>query len=479
MADLEVTIKYNSRPAKIALTGVVLLMPIWGILAPAVVLWWLFTMVAVSGQLTRFLQHGLAEIGPILGLTLIFALGVKAVLNLADNRIVLSKLGIELPFFLGSTLGLRRTFSWATIRHVELVENRDRREIILSTTDGFPVYLNVKCMAPHELEQLLVGIDVWAVHCEKNSALETLKDELHQSATADAAPSYTEMWDEELSRRFSSTAYVPLEPGSLLRDGRLKVINQLSFGGLSAVYLCQLNQRDLVVVKEAVVPQDSDDEVEKKALELFEREARLLMRLDHASIARVLDCFVDGGRHYLTIEYHNGQDLNQFVKQHGAQSADTVLGWGIEIATILEYLHSQDPPIIHRDVTPDNLVLGIDGSLIMIDFGAANEFLGTATGTLVGKQSFIAPEQFRGKATVQSDLYALGCTLYFLLTAKEPLPLSASHPRSINESVSAEIDELVAALTHMELNGRIKSATEAKERMLELLEHDHVQVGAA
>ena len=328
---------------------------------------------------TLYTGHEMQLIGCVLGLLLITVLGVKTVLNLSDNRIVLSKLGIELPFFLGSTFGLRRNFAWAAIKSAQLVETDRMREIVIHTTDGFPMYLNVKCFAPEELEQFLVALNVWAINCTKSPALEMLQDELQKNSDERLLPSYTAMWDEELSRRFTATAYVPLEPGQTLQDGRIKVVSQLSFGGLSAVYLCQYKDRDLVVLKEAVVPHDSDDELKQKAMELFEREARLLMKIDHPSIVKVLDCFVEAGRQYLLIEYRSGQDLGQFIKQNGAQSEQKVLHWALEIVEILDYLHTQEPPIIHRDVTPDNLILNTDGSLVMIDFGAANEFLGNAT----------------------------------------------------------------------------------------------------
>jgi serine/threonine-protein kinase len=252
-----------------------------------------------------------------------------------------------------------------------------------------------------------------------------------------------------------------------LQNGRLKVLSQVSFGGLSAVYLCQKNDQELVVLKEAVVPGDGTGDVKSKALELFEREAQILMKLDHPQIMKVLDHFVDSERHYLLLEYHNGQDLKQFVKHNGCPSEEKVCAWALEIAIILEYLHEQDPPIIHRDLTPDNLVLATDGSIVMIDFGAANEFVGKATGTLVGKQSFIAPEQFRGKATTQSDLYALGCTLHFLLTGQEPVPLSVSHPKKVNLAVSTRMDSLVSSLTAMNIEDRIGSATELKDLLVE------------
>jgi tRNA A-37 threonylcarbamoyl transferase component Bud32 len=470
MADLEITVHYNSRPAKLALSGVVLLLPFWGILLPGAVIWIGFMIATNSSHMALLLSgHEMQLIGFVLGLILITVLGVKTVLNLSDNRIIMSKNGLELPFFLGNTLGLRRNFAWVAIKSAQLVESDLKREIVIHTTDGFPVYLDIKCFAPEELEQLLVAMNVWAINCEKSPALEMLQDELQIKSDERLLPSYTAMWDDELSRRFTATAYVPLEPGQVLQDGRLKVVSQLSFGGLSAVYLCQYKDRDLVVLKEAVVPHDGDEELKQKAMELFEREARLLMKIEHPSVVKVLDCFVEASRQYLLIEYRSGQDLSQFIKQNGAQREERVLTWALEICEILEYLHAQEPAIIHRDVTPDNLILDASGSLVMIDFGAANEFLGNATGTLVGKQSFIAPEQFRGKATTQSDLYALGCTLSFLLTAQEPIPLSASHPQTVDARISNEVNSLVASLTAMNLEQRILSATDAKRVVEELL----------
>src|SRR5262249_51844479 len=162
----------------------------------------------------------------------------------------------------------------------------------------------IACIAPEELEQLLVGLDVWGTKCEKDPALETLQTELQQRSDERALPSYTAMWEDELSRRFTSTAYVPLEPDHVLQNGRLKVVSQLSFGGLSAVYLCQYNDRDLVILKEAVIPGEGDNESQSKAIELFVREAKILVKLNHQAIAKVLDHFVEAGRHYLIIEYH-------------------------------------------------------------------------------------------------------------------------------------------------------------------------------
>jgi serine/threonine-protein kinase len=131
--------------------------------------------------------------------------------------------------------------------------------------------------------------------------------------------------------------------------------------------------------------------------------------------------------------------------------------WAHEIADVMQYLHSQSPPIVHRDVTPDNLVLDRTGVIKLIDFGAANQLLTTATGTLVGKQAYISPEQFRGKAVAQSDIYSLGCTLYYLATGGDPEALSQSELPPPVDLKMPELNKLIRACTALELQERISS----------------------
>jgi serine/threonine protein kinase len=101
-----------------------------------------------------------------------------------------------------------------------------------------------------------------------------------------------------------------------------------------------------------------------------------------------------------------------------------------------------------------------DQEIVIVDFGAANEYIGNATGTFVGKQAYIAPEQLRGKATIHSDIYAFGCTLFFLLTGTEPEALSTSNPRSVNPSVSEGLAELVESCTQLEAGDRYQSVAQ-------------------
>ncbi len=188
----------------------------------------------------------------------------------------------------------------------------------------------------------------------------------------------------------------------------------------------------------------------------------------------MLDVFAEDSRHYILLEYVHGQDLRQLVKQHGPQNQDKVLAWAIDLARILVYLHGQKYPIIHRDLTPDNIVLRNDGTIVLIDFGAANEFIGTATGTLIGKQAYIAPEQLRGKALPQSDFYALAGTLYFLLTGKDPVPLSVSKPSKQNIEIDQRFDDLVAKLSAFEVEDRLQKAQEILEALTQIKEETSV-----
>src|SRR5262249_7553965 len=134
--------------------------------------------------------------------------------------------------------------------------------------------------------------------------------------------------------------------------------------------------------------------------------------------------------------------------------------------------HTMDPAIIHRDLTPDNLILQSDGIVKLVDFNVAHQLESSATATVVGKHAYIPPEQFRGKPTAQSDIYALGCTLHFLLTGQEPDPLTVSRPRLINANVSEELNHIIATCTSLDPTKRYSSAEEVKQALL----HDDAPV---
>lgn len=144
------------------------------------------------------------------------------------------------------------------------------------------------------------------------------------------------------------------------------------------------------------------------------------------------------------------------VRQLGPRPEAAVIDWAKQVCSILEYLHQREQPIVHRDLTPDNIILCDDGNIRVIDFGAAQQFIEGVTGTLIGKQCYVAPEQLRGLATVRSDIYSLGCTIYFLLTGKDPLPLTECNPQD-EVKVSAWLNELVRTCTAFDEQDRPQS----------------------
>jgi serine/threonine-protein kinase len=462
MAELELTLRYNSMPAKCGLAVMLITLPLWGVAAPVGTFSLIYSLLQpdpvtasynpITADAVRWLCASISL--PILGIILS--------LFFADNRLLANSSGLFFPSFLSP---FRRKLSWSKVGRISFEKNSHGGKIVIHTTNNRSIKVDVRRLIPSEVDQLLLAADVWGGKSEKSAELIEYRQSLQRPTSGSEQTSYTAMWEQELERRFATTAFMPLDPDTKLQNGTLKVVRQLSFGGFSAIYLCLRNDKELVVLKEAVIPSNSRKEMIDKALELFEREAQLLGRLEHTNIVKVLDHFTENKRQYILLQYLNGQDLLQLVKQQGSQNESLVFDWTQQLVSVLAYLHKQNPAVIHRDFTPDNIVVAEDGSVCVIDFGAANELLGQATGTLVGKQAYISPEQFRGKATAQSDLYALGCTIFFLLTGQDPEPLSTSRPRMQNSTISGEVDELVAHLTALELNERIQDCDELQARL--------------
>jgi len=469
VAELELSIPCKSAPCKYGMATMAILMPVWAITIP-------FCLGLFTSMVLKESNHFLPLQTFVIFSTLLSIPLISVVLAaiFEDDVIVVSKEGIAFPLRMLPALGFRRERHWSDLLSVSMnlsdgsSTSRPKGTVGLFFKSGGSALVKLDTLSPSDLEQMLLAIEVWGINCQRSEALIEFQTTLQNESRGVETLSYTKMWEEELSRRFAGTSFVPLEPGALLQNGRIKIIRQLAFGGLSAIYLVQRNEIEMLVLKEAVIPANAEPESRAKAEELFDREARFLLRLDHPQIAKVHDYFQESGRSYLLLDYIRGQDLRQLVKQNGAQPVEKVLEWGEQIISIVEYLHSQSPPIIHRDLTPDNLVLDHDGRVIMIDFGAANEFVGTATGTLVGKQAYIAPEQLRGKAELRSDLYAFGGTLQFLLTGSDPEALSVSHPAETNKEVSEELDQLVASTTDMEVEGRPENAQAVASKLHEI-----------
>jgi tRNA A-37 threonylcarbamoyl transferase component Bud32 len=473
-----ISLPYSDQARQSLLTTLRMSIVLWG-LVPAVicVLGLINLLISLFSHDTSNSLHDWALVS--IGL-IIPTLVLIAIRNLSKSSLLLDKNGMEVPCDLLSTTLKPHYIPWHTINKIAFHQNENsnqkkndsplkNEQIVLYLKQQQPVVIKLDRLDIAACEKLLVCFDVFAGAAEHESLDDLsslIRSHLRQQANQNLVAlakgdvlSHTELWEDELKRRFRAAAFMPLEPGVIMRNGSLTVLRQLALGGLSAVYLGQLENNSLVVLKESVVPDDAKAELKDKAREMFAREANLLIKLQHPNIVPVLDYFVENSRSYLLLDYISGQDLRQYVKQSGRVREGLVLQWAHQIAVIVDYLHKQEPPVIHRDLTPDNLVLRPDGTIVAIDFGAANEFIGNATGTFVGKQSYIAPEQFRGKACLQSDIYAFGGTLYYLLTGEDPEALSQSEPADRIE-LSPQLNDLVKSCTDLEVETRISSAAE-------------------
>jgi tRNA A-37 threonylcarbamoyl transferase component Bud32 len=456
MAELELSVKYETVPNRLGFYAMAALFPIWSLFVPFML-----------GLVIAYILRGnAATVSPQVTLTILLSLtsiplmGAMLTALFEDNRLYISKSGISFPLFMLPFLGFRRNRSWAELRaagviHRHLSGSAEPELLYLNFNKTIPASFKIKHFDRAQMEQMLLAIELWSGRSVRTPELIDYQNQLHNENKGIGKSSHQDMFEDELTRRFSATSFIPLEPGRKILGDSVEIVRQLAFGGLSAIYLAQQNNKNMVVVKEAVVPANANAETRKKASELFFRESRFLMTLNHPNIAKVLGHFSDEGRDYILMQYIQGQDLRQLVKQKGRQPELRVVEWALEITGILRYLHGQEPPVIHRDLTPDNLVFNNRGELILIDFGAANQFVGTATGTMVGKQSYIAPEQLRGKACTASDIYSFGGSLHYLLTGEDPVPLAVSHPQSLNPNVGADLDDLIARMTCFDRERRL------------------------
>ncbi len=216
-----------------------------------------------------------------------------------------------------------------------------------------------------------------------------------------------------------------LAPDTILQS-RYRIVRKLGEGGMGSVYLAIDGRFDNEV---AIKETHFTDEALRKQ---FEREARLLNKLRHPAMTRVIDHFTEGDGQFLVMDYVEGDDLSDMLeKRGGAFASEEVLQWADQLLDALNYLHKQNPPVIHRDIKPQNLKLSHSGQIILLDFGLAKGFAGqisrvTTSGSIFGYTPNYAPlEQVHGTGTdPRSDLYSLAATMYKLLTNFTPSDVS-------------------------------------------------------
>lgn len=233
-----------------------------------------------------------------------------------------------------------------------------------------------------------------------------------------------------------------LTPETVLQ-GRYRIVRSLGEGGMGTVYEAIDERLDsTVALKETLF---ADVRLRKQ----FEREARLLARVHHQALPRVSDHFSEGEGQFLIMQFIPGDDFaEKFSQRRTPFPAADVMNWADQLLDALDYLHTQEPPIIHRDIKPQNLKVTARGQMILLDFGLAKGQASeisrvTTSASIFGYTPNYAPlEQIQGLGTdARSDLYALAATLYHLVTGVKP-PDALTRAASL---VNGETDPLQPA----------------------------------
>src|ERR671928_993880 len=249
-------------------------------------------------------------------------------------------------------------------------------------------------------------------------------------------------------------------------NNRYELEQKIGEGGMARVYRgrdTRLNRQVAVKVLHSHYAGDTG------FLQRFHHEAQAAANLRHPNVVDVYDVGQDGDIHYIVMEYVEGSDLKALIRQHGALPIERAVQIAEDVARALEAAHRIG--LVHRDVKPQNIIVGSGGQVKITDFGIAKSNLSTAmteTGVTFGTADYISPEQARGQpATPQSDIYSLGVTLYEMLTGRLPfsgdssIAVAMQHvsadpppPRMYNPRIPPQLESLVLRVLSKDADGR-------------------------
>ena len=252
---------------------------------------------------------------------------------------------------------------------------------------------------------------------------------------------------------------------------RYRVVKALGGGGMKLVYLAEdlrLAARPCALAE--MVDSITNPEMQSQAVAAFQREADMLAALSNEHIPRIYDRFNEQNRHYLVMEFVDGETLEQALKTAGGKlEQNRVVEIALQILDTLDYLHNLEPAVIYRDLKPSNVMLTPGGQVKLIDFGIARHFQPLSNATMIGTQGYAPPEQYRGKVEARSDLYALGATMHQALTGRDPTtepPFSFPPLRKLLPDMTPALAEIVDGALSYDVEKRIASATDFKRRLL-------------
>jgi len=257
-----------------------------------------------------------------------------------------------------------------------------------------------------------------------------------------------------------------------LVENRYRIVKVLGQGGIGITYQAEDIQTQQQVALKVLSFQRMGD---WKTLELFEREAKVLANLNHSAIPKYIDYFqvdTESDRHfYIAQQLVDGMSLAKSIESGWCGNEADIQEIANQVLQILIYLHELQPPMIHRDIKPQNLIRRSDGMVTLVDFGAVQDtYRHTQIGgnTVVGTYGYMPPEQYRGKALPASDLFGLGATILFMLTGRSPADLpeirmKIDFRRSVN--ISKGFADWLEIMLEPAAEDRFSSARKALEEL--------------
>ena len=294
----------------------------------------------------------------------------------------------------------------------------------------------------------------------------------------------TEVNEKTLAQRLVEMSVISAYQADQLLTGRTKlnlgpyiITDWIGQGGMGQVFKAVHE----MLGRESAVKVLPLHKTTPEAIENFRREIRAQAKLDHPNLVRAFDAGEDGNVHYLVVEYVPGTDLRRLVRSKGKLTVQQAANIVKQAAEGLTHAHERN--LIHRDIKPGNILVTPDGVSKLSDLGLAfylNDATDPRAGKIVGTADYLSPEQIRtpNHITSASDIYSLGCTLYYSVTGKVPFPGGTPkskarrhleetpwHPRRFNEEVSDDFVDLIGDMMEKDPKERIQSAKEVAERL--------------
>ena len=267
-----------------------------------------------------------------------------------------------------------------------------------------------------------------------------------------------------------------LQTGSTLNN-RYRITSVLGVGGMGSVYLARdmnFTETDRKLAVKEMLNLNTDSNMRELMQRTFEREANILAALDHPAIPKIYDYFTSRDRAYLVMDYINGRDLEAIINLTPSFIPfEQIKKWALELCDVLDYLHNNQPPIVFRDIKPSNIMVDHKGRIRLIDFGIAKNFQANQKGTMIGTEGYSPPEQYRGEASPQGDIYALGASLHHLATRKDPRiePPFSFHERPIrliNPDIPPDFERIVLRAVEYQGTNRFQSALQMRDALVAL-----------